>query len=315
MRHLLHFKNEVDLVYLWCDSSDKNWLRKKTRALKKANPDWTANGTDKSRSADNDELKYSLRSVEKFAPWIHKIYIITDGQKPKWVNEANKKIKIVDLKEMMPHKYLPCFNSNVIESFMFQIKGLSEYFLYACDDMFFGNFVTKDFFFSADGTPYARFNKMPPAYKIIDSPYLQTLVRMSRLYEEQCGKKIFLNSHHNIDAYTKSYFKDLQKTFPEHLKVWRQNQFRTTRDFQRILLLYQALAEKKAILKFQKSKKYLRQDSMFFRLGRKDIAKELKTYQPKLFCINDNEKATDIDRQNIKKLYQKLFPYPSRFEK
>lgn len=315
VRHTLHFKNDVDLVYLWCDGRDQKWQRKRLRALKKANPNWTANGQDKSRSADNQELKYSLRSAMMYAPWIHKIYIITDGQTPKWFNASNKKIKIVDLKEIMPSKHLPCFNSNVIESYMYKIKGLSEYFLYACDDMFFNRPVTKDFFFSADGKPYARLSRMPRAHKIIDSPYLQTLVRMSHLYEEKTGKRYYLNSYHSIDAYTKSFFKSMEKEFKDNLKVWRQNQFRTTQDLQRILLLYQALGENTAILKYQRPKLKKHGDSLFFRLGDPRIKKVLSLYQPKLFCINDNEKATDIDRKKIGKLYQQQFPYRSDFEK
>ena len=313
VRHMLHFKNDVDLVYLFCDGNDLKWRARKYEALKKSNPNWTANGLDKSRSANNNELKYSLRSAEMYAPWIHKIYIITDGQKPEWLNTSNKKIKIVDLKEMMPAKYLPCFNSNVIESFMYKIKGLSEYFLYANDDMFFASPTTKDFFFSADGKPYARFNKMPAVYKIIDSPYLQTLVRMSHLYEEKSGKKYFLNSHHNIDTYTKSFFLRTEKLFAHEMKIWRQNQFRTVHDFQRILLLYQALGENTAILKFHPRGYY--KESRMFRVYDQNITKELSIHQTKLFCINDDEKTTDIDRKNIQKTYQNLFPYRSSFEK
>ena len=48
-----------------------------------------------SRFADNDELKYSLRSIEKNAPWISNVYIVTNGQIPNWINFNNPRIKIV----------------------------------------------------------------------------------------------------------------------------------------------------------------------------------------------------------------------------
>jgi len=315
IRHLLHFKNDVDLIYLYCDGNDLKWQEKRRQALKKADPNWTENGSHECRYADNNELKYSLRSAEMFAPWIHKIYIITDGQKPEWLDTSNRRIKIVDLKDIMPKKYLPCFNSNVIESFMYKIKGLSEYFLYGCDDMFFFSSVTKDFFFSADGKPCARLKKMPAVHKIIDSPYLQTLVRMSRLYQKKSSKRYFLDSHHNIDAYTKSFFKSLEKLFSSELKDWRSHKFRTPYDFQRILLLYQALGENTAILKFQSAPKGKSVDSLFFRLGTKNVEKRLSALNPKLFCINDSEQTTDKDRKNIQQFYQKFFPYKSSFEK
>lgn len=35
---------------------------------------------DTNRFEDNEELRYSLRSVEKFMPWVRHIYIVTNGQ-------------------------------------------------------------------------------------------------------------------------------------------------------------------------------------------------------------------------------------------
>jgi hypothetical protein len=32
------------------------------------------------RYRDNDELRYSLRSLEKYAPWIRRVFIVTNGQ-------------------------------------------------------------------------------------------------------------------------------------------------------------------------------------------------------------------------------------------
>ena len=47
------------------------------------------------RFSDNDELKYSLRSVQMFASWINKIFIVTDGQVPDWLNTKSSKIKTI----------------------------------------------------------------------------------------------------------------------------------------------------------------------------------------------------------------------------
>lgn len=32
------------------------------------------------RFADNDELKYSLRSLEKFMPWVRNVFLVTNGE-------------------------------------------------------------------------------------------------------------------------------------------------------------------------------------------------------------------------------------------
>ena len=63
----------IDLVYLWVDGNDPKWLEKKNRFIeKKINT--------VGRYQDNQELKYSLRSIEKHLPWIRKIFIVTDDQ-------------------------------------------------------------------------------------------------------------------------------------------------------------------------------------------------------------------------------------------
>lgn len=44
---------------------------------------------------DNEELRFSLRSIEKFAPWVRHIYIVTNGQIPYWLNLSHPKISII----------------------------------------------------------------------------------------------------------------------------------------------------------------------------------------------------------------------------
>lgn len=47
------------------------------------------------RFADNDELKFSLRSLQKNAPWIRNVYIVTNGQVPIWLDTGNSRVKVV----------------------------------------------------------------------------------------------------------------------------------------------------------------------------------------------------------------------------
>ena len=120
---------KVDYVIPFVDGSDPKWLRvysKYSSMLKRA-----------SRSRDWDTLRYQLRSIETFMPWINNIYIILsigDSQIPKWLNMGNEKIKIVWDWEIVPERHIPTFNSNVIDLYIPRIEGLSEHFLYACDD-------------------------------------------------------------------------------------------------------------------------------------------------------------------------------------
>lgn len=92
---------KVDMVYLWCDGSDQAFKKRKNECLQKENYyDEYLMGDQ--RFFDNDELKYSLRSLEKNAPWINHIFIVADRQIPKWLDINNKKISIVDHAQIMP---------------------------------------------------------------------------------------------------------------------------------------------------------------------------------------------------------------------
>ena len=115
----------VDIVYTWVNGSDKNWLQKKNDTLKKySNFHKKDEVSGNARFYDRDELKYSLRSISKFAKWIRNIFIITDNQIPEWLNLNHSKIKVIDHKDIFKNEHLPSFNSNAIESNIHNIKEL-----------------------------------------------------------------------------------------------------------------------------------------------------------------------------------------------
>ncbi len=102
-----------------------------------------------SRFADNQELRYSLRSIEKFAPWVRQIFIVTNGQIPSWLNLDNPRIKIVTHAEIFSNQsHLPTFSSPAIESHLHKIPGLSKKFIYLNDDVMFGEEVWPDDFYT-----------------------------------------------------------------------------------------------------------------------------------------------------------------------
>ena len=100
-----------------------------------------ANGDNRFKS--RDELKYSLRSIEKFAPWVRHIHIVVaDGQVPSWLNSSHPKIRVVPHSAIFRRsENLPTFNSYAIESHLSEIPDLADYALYFNDDVFLGNNV------------------------------------------------------------------------------------------------------------------------------------------------------------------------------
>uniref|UniRef100_A0A672QF66 N-acetylglucosamine-1-phosphotransferase subunits alpha/beta n=1 Tax=Sinocyclocheilus grahami TaxID=75366 RepID=A0A672QF66_SINGR len=102
-----------------------------------------------SRFEDNEELRYSLRSIEKHAPWVRHIFIITNGQIPSWLNLDNPRVSVVTHQDIFQNQtHLPSFSSPAIETHIHRIPGLSQKFIYLNDDVMFGKDVWPDDFYS-----------------------------------------------------------------------------------------------------------------------------------------------------------------------
>lgn len=146
---------QIDVVYTWVNGSDPEWFREMSYYRNHENGTENASkSATASRFRDNDELKYSLRSLERFAPWVHRIFIVTNGQIPLWLDTNNPKIKIITHKEIFPDpSVLPTFSSPSIEMNLHRIPGLSEYFVYFNDDVFLGSPVFPYDFLSLEKGP------------------------------------------------------------------------------------------------------------------------------------------------------------------
>lgn len=140
--------DKIDFVVLWVDGGDPEWQKKRARFC----PETEDNGNDLNRYRDWGLLKYWFRSVEQFAPWIRKVFFVTDGQVPGWLNQEHPKLRMVKHGEYIPEKYLPTFNSNVIELWLHKIPDLQEHFVLFNDDMFLTAPVQPEDFFR-DGVP------------------------------------------------------------------------------------------------------------------------------------------------------------------
>ena len=129
----------VDIVYTWVDGNDPEWIEKKQKTLSNYSEfHQTKEVSGEARFTAREELKYSLRSIEKYAPWVRKIFIVTDNQTPSWLDTDNNKIEIVDHKDIFDKQYLPSYNSNAIESCIHKVPDLSNNFLSMNDDLFIG---------------------------------------------------------------------------------------------------------------------------------------------------------------------------------
>lgn len=127
---------EIDFVLAWVDGSDPAWLAQKRRF---ENASGTAAGGEANadcRYRDTGLLRYWFRAVERFAPWANRVFFVTCGQKPDWLDEANPKLRLVNHTDYIPAAYLPTFHSNTIELNLHRIADLSERFVLFNDDVF-----------------------------------------------------------------------------------------------------------------------------------------------------------------------------------
>ncbi|MCR5654684.1 MAG: Stealth CR1 domain-containing protein, partial [Lachnospiraceae bacterium] len=148
-------RTKIDFVIAWVDGADPAWQAKKIKytaaptqkAAQEVAQETAQDATGRSAAEGNEKtsgsdyryrdwgtLRYLFRSIEKYASWVHRVYLVTDAQKPDWLDEANPKVRIVDHKDFIPKEYLPTFNANTIELNLHRIPGLSEQFVFFNDD-------------------------------------------------------------------------------------------------------------------------------------------------------------------------------------
>ncbi|WP_412070322.1 Stealth CR1 domain-containing protein [Rubrivirga sp. IMCC43871] len=146
----------IDAVYTWVDADDPTWQRRKEGALGKERRSPLAIDSRRHRYRNHDELRYSLRSLERFAPWVRKVFVVTSGQRPHWLCDEAPRIEVVSHESIFPDPdVLPTFNSHAIELNVHRIPGLSHRFLYLNDDVFFGReCVADDYLDAGHGVTY-----------------------------------------------------------------------------------------------------------------------------------------------------------------
>ena len=137
--------NTIDCVIPWVDGSDTEWIKKKNNYLGDYDKQNQDAGDDRYR--DFGTLKYLFRGIEKYMPWIRNVVLVTNGQRPEWLNVSCPRLLLIDHTDFIPNKYLPTFSSHPIELNLHRISGLSENFIYFNDDIFvLKKTEEKDFF-------------------------------------------------------------------------------------------------------------------------------------------------------------------------
>lgn len=273
----------IDLVYLWVDGSDPAYLAERARYSRRA----ARAAVHPQRITDNEELRHSLRSANAYAPWLRKIFIVTNHQWPWWLLKHDK-IEVIDAATLFPNKaHAPSFSSMAIECHLHRIPGLAEHFLYANDDMFFGAKVKPEDFYTADDKMRMG---LDPNKKIDHRSKGKDIIGVGNAVRElqALGIAAKYQPLHMIKPYTKSLFQKIDKKFPALVEKTSRERFRSRSaiGFNTTFAPHFALHEGMAINRHVSwTMAGLSNDHSQHRLN--NILKR----RPKLFCLNNGSKT------------------------
>ncbi|WP_347924872.1 Stealth CR1 domain-containing protein [Pontimicrobium sp. SW4] len=219
----------IDAVILWVDGNDEKHKEKILPYIK--DKEKINSKKFRTRFDQVNEIKFTIDSILKFAPFIRNIFIITDNQSPIFLTSESienhyKKVSIIDHSIIFKgyNEYLPTFNCRPIETCMHRIPNLAEHFIYFNDDFFLIN-NTKPSDFFKDGYPilrgkwlkfhkdifYKKFKKIKVGHKSAQQKAAQ-LIGFKKYYN-------FRHTPHPLRKSTfESYFKANPKVFIENIK-------------------------------------------------------------------------------------------------
>ena len=313
----------IDVVYTWVDGDDPEWNEKRQRTATAAGRELHPVANSRTRFVNRDELRYSLRSLYYFAPWVRKIYLVTDNQVPEWVNGSSENLQIVSHQDLFPEpEQLPTFNSHAIESVLHRIPGLSEQFIYMNDDVLLSSIVNPESFFEVGGISRVFLSRSMIPFSDADQSEIASewgLFNANRLLEPAHGVTMPYKTKHTPIPLQKSLLSSLEARFPDEYDRLRRSPFRTVNDLAPTTSLHASfgLAEGRVV---RSSISY-----RYVNLARPDLERVLTAieHSPRsmVYCLNDTEieDSEEFDwehQQNlINGFLSRMYPYQAPWEK
>jgi hypothetical protein len=318
--HLLEVSEPIDVVYTWVDGDDPEWARRKSAAMGEVAPEVNQTADAASRFVSRDELRYSLRSLELYAPWVRNIYVVTDGQRPDWLVDDHPRPKIVDHREIFSDpSVLPVFNSHAIESQLHHIAGLSDRYLYLNDDVFFGQPVSKETFFEANGI--SKFFLSPVTLDVgpastRDLPVLSAAKHNADLIAKTWDRSITSKFKHTPHTQNRGVLEEMEQRFPEIFEQVAGSRIRHPDDYSIAAALqhYFSYALGRAVPGVIRYAYVALADAQ----SELTLNRMLRTRDREVFCLNDTSTDEAGQRQADRLaawFLQEYFPLPSSFER
>lgn len=327
----------IDFIITWVDANDKKWQENKAKYDERLTD---VNMNTESRYRDWGILKYWFRSVEQHAPWVNKIFFVTEGHLPEWLNVEHDKLVIVKHSDFIKEKYLPTFNSNVIELSFSNIHGLSDHFVSFNDDMYLNKDVLPDdFFLKGVARDSGIFSPILPISGTIDSIILNNIEIINDNFDKKNILKQYFNKYFHLSygkhlvknivtlpwdkvlgfydnhipiSYDKTVYKEVLQKNIEIVDKTLSNKFRTREDINHWLVRYWQLCTGKFI---PRSTSF----GAYYNLGvqHKEVIEEIKNSRHSVICLNDNDLLDDFEkyREELVSEFERKYSEKSRYEK
>ena len=309
---------DIDMVFSWVDGSDPEFQARRAAQMSQV---VVGEGDDaEARIRQIDELKFALRSVNMFTPWIRRIFIATDSVPPPWLAD-HPMITIVPAEEHFSDRAaLPTYNSHAVESQLHHIPGLSEHFLYSNDDMFFGRPLKATMFFSPGGVTKFIEAKTRIGLGVNDPTRsgFENAARVNRqLLFERFGQVITRHLEHTAVPLRKSVLIEMEREFPEEFARTQASAFRSGTDISvtNSFYHYYALMTGRAV---QQEKAKVRYVNTTTREGLGLLPELRKRRGYDFFCLNDSsfpEVSAAERAEEVVNFLERYFPIPAPWEK
>ena len=308
---------DIDMVFSWVDGTSSEFQRLRAQRM---HAYIVGDGDDsEARYRQIDELKYALRSVNLYAPWVRRIFIVTDSPRPEWLAE-HPRVTIVRSEEFFADtSVLPTHNSHAVESQLHHIKGLSEHFLYSNDDMFFGRPVRPEMFFSPGGI--TKFIEATTRIGLGEAnperSGFENAARVNReLLRQRFGRVTTRHLEHAATPLRRSVMTELNNEFPEAFDRTAASAFRSRTDISvtNSLYHYYALMTGRAVVQTEARVMYV-ETTLANAAAQMDRILKRRDYD--FFCLNDGSKPEiSVTRRTktVKSFLERYFSVPAEWE-
>lgn len=307
----------IDVVYTWVDGDDPDWQQLKARFSGQVKVARRVVHDERFRS--RDELRYSLRSLHQFAPWIRRIHIVTAGQQPEWLNLSHPKINLVSHEDIYRNtEWLPTFNSSGIETQLHHVAGLADRFIYFNDDFFLGQLCDPIDFFAPNGV-LKFFPSDQRAYEPdIDGAseeYIQAdknAIKLMKTTFRSSGRAIMSHVPYPAD---RSLLAEMEERFQKQFDSCAASRFRSSKDLRPIAFFqYHYGFQTGRAQPARISHRYL---ALWKPMIDEQLAKVESSRAFKTFCVNDvglQEERLDEVNELVGNFLESYFPVPSPYE-